>query len=156
MKSSIILFNAYQGSGTYSKFTKVTLIVQRIRIFPTKGSKPSATSFQLSFFFLMFLKFFIEFVTVLLLFYVLVFWPQGMWDLNSLTRDSTCTLCIGRQSLNHWTAREAPSLQLSNQRKKDILAGILLKQIWWKYIPCSSECMADYREGLVGNSEAGS
>ena len=28
---------------------------------------------------------FIEFVTTLLLFYVLVFWPQGMWDLSSLT-----------------------------------------------------------------------
>ena len=32
-------------------------------------------------------KTFIEFVTLLLLFYVLVFWPQGMWDLRSLTRD---------------------------------------------------------------------
>ena len=32
-------------------------------------------------------KVFIEFVTVLLLFYVLVFWLQGMCDLNSLTRD---------------------------------------------------------------------
>ena len=31
-------------------------------------------------------KVFIEFVTILHLFYVLVFWPQGMWDLNSLTR----------------------------------------------------------------------
>ena len=44
---------------------------------------------------------FIEFVTILLLFYVLVFWPRGMWDLSSPTRDGTCTLCIGRQSLNH-------------------------------------------------------
>ena len=25
----------------------------------------------------------------MLLFYVLVFWPQGMWDLGSLTRDGT-------------------------------------------------------------------
>ena len=29
-----------------------------------------------------------------------------MWDLSSLTRDQTHTPCIGRQSLNHWTARE--------------------------------------------------
>ena len=29
------------------------------------------------------LKLFVEFVTILLLFYVLVFWPQGMWDLGS-------------------------------------------------------------------------
>ena len=28
------------------------------------------------------LKVFIKFVTTLLLFYVLVFWPQGMWDLS--------------------------------------------------------------------------
>ena len=41
------------------------------------------------FFFLMWTTFniFIEFVTILLLFYVLVFWPGGMWDLNSPTRD---------------------------------------------------------------------
>ena len=33
------------------------------------------------------LKVFIEFVTILLLFYLLVFWLQGMWDLSTLTRD---------------------------------------------------------------------
>ena len=32
-------------------------------------------------------KVFIEFVTVLLLFSVLVFWPRGMWDFSSPTRD---------------------------------------------------------------------
>ena len=32
-------------------------------------------------------KVFIELVTTLFLFYVLVFWPQAMWDLNSSTRD---------------------------------------------------------------------
>ena len=36
-------------------------------------------------------KFLIEFVTILFLFYLLVFWPQGMWDLSSLIRDGTCT-----------------------------------------------------------------
>ena len=41
-------------------------------------------------------KVFIEFVTILFLFYVFVFWPQGMWDLSSLTRDRTCTPGIGR------------------------------------------------------------
>ena len=34
-------------------------------------------------------KVFIEFVTILLLFYVLVFWPWGMWDPSSPTRDWT-------------------------------------------------------------------
>ena len=55
-------------------------------------------------------KVFTEFVTISLLFYVLVFWPRGMWDLSSLTRDRTCTPCIGRRSLNHWNAREVPLL----------------------------------------------
>ena len=43
-----------------------------------------------------FLKLFIEFVTILLLFYVLVFWPRGMWDLSFPVRDQTLTPCIGR------------------------------------------------------------
>ena len=36
------------------------------------------------------------------------FWPQGIWYLSSLTRDWIYTLCMGRQSLNHWTTREDP------------------------------------------------
>ena len=40
---------------------------------------------------------FIEFVTIFLLFYVLVFWPQGMRDLSFLTRDHTRAPFIGRQ-----------------------------------------------------------
>ena len=57
-----------------------------------------------------FSKVFIEFVTVLLLLYVLVFWPRGMWDPSSPARDGTHTPCIGRQNLNHWTARDVPYL----------------------------------------------
>ena len=34
-----------------------------------------------------FFFFFIEFVAILLLFYILVFWSGGMWGLSSLTRD---------------------------------------------------------------------
>ena len=67
------------------------------------------------FFFLMeeissFLKVFIEFVTILLLFYVLVFWPRGMCGLSFPTGDQTRTRCAGRWSLNHWTTREVPLL----------------------------------------------
>ena len=36
-----------------------------------------------------------EFGTSWLLFSVLVFWPQGMWDLRSLTRDQTQAPCLG-------------------------------------------------------------
>ena len=40
--------------------------------------------------------------------FILVFWPWGICDLGSPTRDQTHTPCIGRQSLNHWTTREVP------------------------------------------------
>ena len=61
-------------------------------------------------FFLMciFLKDFIEFVTILLLFDILIFWPWGIWDLSFPIRDWTHTRYIRRQSLSHWTAREVP------------------------------------------------
>ena len=39
---------------------------------------------------------FIECVVILLLFYALVFWPQGMWGLSFPTRDHTHTPCTGR------------------------------------------------------------
>ena len=48
-----------------------------------------------------------DFITRLSLLYVLVFWPQGMWDSSSPTRDQTCTRYIGRQSLNHRTTRKS-------------------------------------------------
>ena len=64
------------------------------------------------FFFFQYCNTFIEFVTLLLLwvfffFSFLVFWLQGMWIRSSLFRGQTRTLCIGRQSLNHWIIRES-------------------------------------------------
>ena len=56
-------------------------------------------------------KVFIKFVTILLLSYVLVFWPRSMWDVSSSTRVEP-KLRIGRRRLNIWTAREAPSQRL--------------------------------------------
>ena len=56
-------------------------------------------------------KAFTGLVTILLLFFVLGFCPQGMWDLSSLTRDWNRSLCTGRWSLNHWTSR-AVSVEL--------------------------------------------
>ena len=55
-------------------------------------------------------KVFLEFVTILFLGFFFFFWPWGMWDLSSPARDWTCSPCIGRQSLHHWTAREVPKL----------------------------------------------
>ena len=63
------------------------------------------------------LKVFIEFVTILLLFHVLVFWPEGMWDLRCPTRNQTHTLGIGRQSLNRWTSAEVPGLNLNKEKR---------------------------------------
>ena len=37
------------------------------------------------------------------------FLALGMWGLSSPTRDGTCTPCIRKQSLNHWTTREVPN-----------------------------------------------
>ena len=69
-------------------------------------------------------KVFIEFVTTLFLCYVLVFWPQGMWYLSSLTKDRTCTLSIGRQSLNHWTTRAVPIIEFKKGKKENPFPSI--------------------------------
>ena len=49
------------------------------------------------------------------------FWWKGMWDLSSLTRDQIHTPCIGRWSLNHWTAREVPRYIILQKESKPIL-----------------------------------
>ena len=45
-----------------------------------------------------------------IVFVFVLFWPQGMWDLSSPTRNQICTLCIGRWTLDHWTSKEVPGL----------------------------------------------
>ena len=52
-------------------------------------------------------KVFIEFVIILFLFYVLVFWPWGMWDPGSQTRGRTHTPCTGKWSLHHGLPRKS-------------------------------------------------
>ena len=73
-------------------------------------SVPEQTQISQVFFFLILtiFKVFTEFVITLFLFYLLVFWSQGIWDLSSPTRDQlrSHTPCIGRQSRNHWPTRE--------------------------------------------------
>ena len=53
---------------------------------------------------------FIEYVTLLLLFYVLVFCLQGTCHLSSPIWDQTLIPCIGRWSLHHWTTREVSQI----------------------------------------------
>ena len=57
-------------------------------------------------------KVFIEFITITSLFYILVFWAQGMWDLSSMTRNWTHSPSIERWNLKHWTTREVPWFDL--------------------------------------------
>ena len=63
-----------------------------------------------------------------------MFWffgPQSTWDLSLPTRDQTHTPCIGRQSLNHWTTREVPTMIFFlvlyvriNHKKQKVLGGV--------------------------------
>ena len=71
------------------------------------------TFFKEIFFDVDYFKVFIEFVTIQLLFCVLVSWPWSMWGLSSLTRDRTLTPHTGRWSLSHWTTRETPLMTFS-------------------------------------------
>ena len=61
-----------------------------------------------SFLMLTIFKVFTELFTILLLFSVLIFWPQVMWDLHSPNKALTSSPFIGRQSLNHWTSGKIP------------------------------------------------
>ena len=80
---------------------------------PSTGGRKARTGF---FLFLMWtiLRVSTEFATMLPLLYVLVFWPRGMRDLSSPTRDQTRNPCFGRPSPNHWTAREVPGFFLNS------------------------------------------
>ena len=77
--------------------------------FPTKEETVSLICVIFRFLMQTIFKVFIEFVTILLLFYVLVSWPQGTWDFSFLIRNKTSVSCLGRQNLNHWTSREVPA-----------------------------------------------
>ena len=93
-------------------------------IFPAYQCLPSPQTKlinkQTSYYFIFkfFFKSSIEFITILLLFYV--FWSWGMWDPKSLTREWTCTPCIGKRSLNHWTTREVPQTSFQKREKGGI------------------------------------
>ena len=59
--------------------------------------------------------------------YVLIFQLWGKWALSCLTRDQTCTPCPGRQSLNHWTAREVPQRPSFNKQRMCIGSRLFFK-----------------------------
>ena len=80
-----------------------------------------------------------EFATVLLLFSVLVFLPHDMWDLGSLPRVWTCTPCIGRWSLNPWTAREVLGPKFFCSEIKDFYW--MFGGLWWEKLLCEQKPM---------------
>ena len=106
---------------------------------------------MLAFFFLMWTIFtvFIEFVIMLLLSHVLALWVQGMSDSRSLTRDQTSTLCIGRESLNHWTAREVPNS--SRFRQGNHANVVLYCSQDPPFPPAPSRLMAEQGEQVLPN-----
>ena len=63
-------------------------------------------------------KLIVEFVTMLLLFCVLVFVATSHVDLSSPVRNQTHTPCLGRRSPNHWTAREVPWAPFYREKTK--------------------------------------
>ena len=88
--------------------------------------------FIFKFFFFFFLKWIIfkiliEFVTVLLLFYVSGFWQQGMWDLSFLTRDWTWTPALEGEVLT--TGLPGKSLEF-----------FIFKKGIWRSMVCGHSC----------------
>ena len=94
----------YQGQlhRSAAVFSKIEFFLIEVKITQHK--------IQLSNYFISFLDFYLMWIFLKSLywicyntvFYVLSFWPRGMWNLKSLT----CTLCIGR--VDRCTASEVP------------------------------------------------
>ena len=73
-------------------------------------------------------KVFIEFLAMCLLLSILIFWPQGMWDLICPSRDPSHAPCSGRPNLNHWTTREVPE-RFFKKSTKNIFGASLVSQL---------------------------
>ena len=75
------------------------------------------------------LKVFIEFVTTLLLFYVLIFWHWTMWDRSASTRGWSSTP-VWEGEVNYWTSREDSSQLSCGYYLHMIYFSILLLSIY--------------------------
>ena len=62
------------------------------------------------------------------------FSPWGKWDLNSPSSNWTHIPCSGKQSLNHWAAREVPALFYFEQWVKLIFSPSLNQHLREKQI----------------------
>ena len=70
--------------------------------------------FKIFFFNVYHLKVFIEFVTILLLLYILVFWPRGLWDRSSPARNGTCIPASEGEALITRLPDKSPLLKFKN------------------------------------------
>lgn len=50
---------------------------------------------------------------------------MAMWNLSFLTRDQTCTPCIRRWTLNHWSTREGPYRTALTVRNSGVRAKMI-------------------------------
>ena len=77
-----------------------------------------------------FFEVFIEFVVILLLFYVLVFWPGDMWDLKPLTRDRTCTPCrVEGEVLKPLGHQESPGIRAFHGESAPDVLGMRIDRL---------------------------
>ena len=58
------------------------------------------------------------------------FWPQGIWDLSSPTRDWTHSPCIERWSCNQETTREAPQRIILPQLESGLSFTLEEEGVW--------------------------
>ena len=78
-----------------------------------------------------------------------VFGPKAC-DLRSLARDRTCMPCAGRQSLNHWTAREIATMGF-DQTNFDLKVPLRFRQPRGADSPPPSVCVAVDRPSPVND-----
>ena len=86
-----------------------------------------------------------EFVTILLLFYVLVLWPWGIVHHSSTVKDQIQSPCTRRRSLNHWIQtcqlREVPELSiifaaLINKKQRHLISEVRVISLGKRNQPC--------------------
>ena len=93
---------------------------------PRAREQPFSACMFVIFFMWTIFKVFIEFVTILLLSYVLVFWPQFMWDLSFLTRNWTHISCMKAKVLT--TGPQGKSLTFNFRNSIHII--IIMTQVY--------------------------
>ena len=74
-----------------------------------------------------------------------------MWDLNSPNRVRTCTFCLGRWGLNHWTTWEVPFFLFLNRLKRLVRKRGLFSEPpkTWTQMDFSSQFTTEHKTWLL-------